>query len=77
MSKIIDLFSGCGGLSVGFIKNGHIVLKALEYDANIAKTYQINHANTKVIVDDIKKNTWIDETKAFDIYGKKVWEKQE
>lgn len=54
MSKIIDLFSGCGGLSIGFIKNGHVVLKAIEYDASIAKTYQINHKNTKVIVDDIK-----------------------
>lgn len=54
MSTIIDLFSGCGGLSLGFIQNGHIVLKALEYDGDIANTYKINHPETTVIVDDIK-----------------------
>lgn len=24
----------------------------------------------------LDKNTWVDETKVFDIYGKKVWEKE-
>ncbi len=52
--KIIDLFAGCGGLSLGFIKDGHMVLKALEYDAAIAKTYRLNHPEVEVIVDDIK-----------------------
>lgn len=37
--KIIDLFAGCGGLSLGFIKDGHIVVKALEYDSDIANTH--------------------------------------
>lgn len=52
--KIIDLFAGCGGLSLGFIQNGHIVIKALEYDADIANSYKHNHPNVSVIVDDIK-----------------------
>lgn len=52
--KIIDLFSGCGGLSLGFMKDGHTVLRALEYDANIAQTYKLNHPDVDVIVDDIK-----------------------
>lgn len=52
--KIIDLFSGCGGLSLGFIKDGHIVVRALEYDANIANTYKLNHPEIDMIVDDIK-----------------------
>ena len=34
--------------------DGHTVLKALEYDKNIANTYKQNHPKTKVIVDDIK-----------------------
>ena len=52
--KIIDLFSGCGGLSLGFIKDGHVIIKALEYDSNIAETYKLNHPEIDVIVDDIK-----------------------
>ena len=60
--KIVDLFSGCGGLSLGFIKAGHKVLSALEYDAGIANTYKLNHPEVNVIVDDIKN---VDTTKYF------------
>ncbi|MCM1556728.1 MAG: DNA cytosine methyltransferase [Anaeroplasma bactoclasticum] len=52
--KIIDLFAGCGGLSLGFIKNGHVLIKALEFDPIIAESYQKNHPGVKVIIDDIK-----------------------
>ena len=52
--KIIDLFSGCGGLSIGFIQNGYDVEKALEFDPMIAETYKANHPDVNVIVDDIK-----------------------
>lgn len=52
--KIIDLFAGCGGLSLGFIQAGFSVEKAVEYDPVIADTYQRNHPEVDVIVDDIK-----------------------
>ena len=52
--KIIDLFSGCGGLSLGFIQRGHKVVKAVEIDASIANTYKMNHPEVNMIVDDIK-----------------------
>lgn len=52
--KIIDLFAGCGGLSLGFIQAGFSVEKAVEYDPVIANTYQRNHPEVDVIVDDIK-----------------------
>lgn len=52
--NVIDLFSGCGGLSYGFIKNGFSVKKAVEFDHNIAKTYIMNHPDVDMIVDDIK-----------------------
>ena len=52
--NIIDLFSGCGGLSHGFIKNGFDVKKAVEFDSGIAKTYVMNHPEVTMIVDDIK-----------------------
>lgn len=52
--KIIDLFAGCGGLSLGFIKDMHQIIKAVEFDPSIAKTYKLNHPEVNVIVDDIK-----------------------
>lgn len=51
--RVIDLFAGCGGLSLGFIQNGHNVVKAVEFDSQIAKTYAKNHPDTQLIVDDI------------------------
>lgn len=67
--KIIDLFSGCGGLSIGFIQNGYDVEKALEFDPMIAETYKANHPDVNVIVDDIKNvdQSGVFETAAADV----------
>ena len=63
MFKIIDLFAGVGGLSIGFEKAGFEVLYANEFNKQIANSYQENHQN--VIVDDrdinainISKSFW-------------------
>lgn len=53
--KVIDLFAGVGGLSLGFEKNGFDVVLANEYDASIAAAYEKNHTGTKMIVGDITK----------------------
>lgn len=60
--KIIDLFAGCGGLSLGFIQNNHKIVGAVEFDSSIANTYKLNHPQVNVIIDDIKT---IDESKFF------------
>ena len=52
--KVIDLFAGCGGLSLGFVKAGYTITKAVEFDPVIAETYKMNHSAVDVIVDDIK-----------------------
>ncbi len=52
--RLIDLFAGCGGLSLGFERDGHEVCKAVEFDPLIAATYEKNHPRVQVIVDDIK-----------------------
>ena len=44
--KIIALFSGCGGLDLGFKKAGFDVPWANEYDKNIWETYEKNHLDT-------------------------------
>lgn len=51
--NVIDLFSGCGGLSLGFIKEGYTVKKAVEIDEKIANIYMRNHPEVDMIVDDI------------------------
>lgn len=53
--KIIDLFSGVGGLSLGFRLEGFEVVLANEIDKEIATSYRINHPETVMINDDITK----------------------
>jgi DNA (cytosine-5)-methyltransferase 1 len=44
--KIVSLFSGAGGLDLGFSKAGFNVIWANEYDKDIWETYEKNHPNT-------------------------------
>lgn len=51
----IDLFSGCGGLSEGLKQAGFKVLVGVELDSLAVKTYQLNHKDTILFNDDIRK----------------------
>lgn len=51
--NVIDLFAGCGGLSLGFEMEGFNIPLAIEKDEWAAETYKANHKDTKVITDDI------------------------
>ena len=51
--KVIDLFAGCGGFSVGFEKAGCEIVKAVEFDKEIASSYSHNHPNTLMFAEDI------------------------
>lgn len=51
--KVIDLFSGVGGLSKGFADAGFDIVAANEIDPSIATAYKKNHPNTKMINQDI------------------------
>lgn len=53
--KVISLFSGCGGLDLGFEKAGFDIPIANEYDKTIWETFKFNHPNTKLITEDIRK----------------------
>ncbi len=52
--NIISLFSGCGGLDLGFEKAGFDITVANEFDKNIWETFKVNHPNTKLIEGDIR-----------------------
>lgn len=53
MIKAISLFSGAGGMDVGFEKAGVEVVLANEIDKVAAETYITNHPGTKIIVDNV------------------------
>lgn len=53
----IDLFSGAGGMSLGFDNAGFKNLFAIEFNKNFAETYKKNFPNHQLIVDDIKNVT--------------------
>jgi DNA (cytosine-5)-methyltransferase 1 len=46
--KIVSLFSGCGGLDLGFEKSGFDIIWANEYDKTIWETFEKNFPKTKL-----------------------------
>lgn len=51
--RIIDLFAGCGGMSLGFEMAGFTPVLAVEKDEWAAETYQFNRHNANIFVGDI------------------------
>lgn len=54
-TKAIDLFSGCGGTTLGLRKAGFNVIAGVENDPLAIETYQHNHPKVKVFASDIKE----------------------
>ena len=52
--KIISLFSGCGGLDLGFKKAGFNIVWANDFDKDAVKTYQKN-LGMEIVLGDITK----------------------
>jgi DNA (cytosine-5)-methyltransferase 1 len=51
--RIISLFSGCGGLDLGFVNSGFKIVYANDFDKKVSETYEKNHKmfiDTKSIV---------------------------
>ncbi|WP_443625019.1 DNA cytosine methyltransferase [Catenibacterium sp.] len=52
--NLISLFSGCGGLDLGFEKAGFSIPVANEFDKKIWATFKANHPNTHLIEGDVR-----------------------
>ena len=53
--NVISLFSGCGGLDLGFEKAGFNIPVANEFDKKIYETFKVNHPNTHLIEGDVRQ----------------------
>lgn len=52
----VDLFSGAGGLSLGFVQTGLIqIIAAAENDKSAQRTYKRNHGENIIIINDIRQ----------------------
>lgn len=55
--NVISLFSGCGGLDLGFEKAGFVIPVANEFDPKIYETFKVNHPKTHLIEADVRQVT--------------------
>lgn len=53
--RAIDLFSGCGGLTLGLKRAGFDVVGAVEIDALASETYRLNHRKPFLWQEDIRE----------------------
>lgn len=55
--NVISLFSGCGGLDLGFERAGFNIPVANEFDKTIWETFKVNHPKTHLIQGDVRNIT--------------------
>jgi DNA (cytosine-5)-methyltransferase 1 len=55
--NFIDLFSGCGGLSVGLELAGHSCKLGVDFNSDAIETFKHNHKNSQSYCGDIQKLT--------------------
>ena len=61
---VLDLFSGCGGLSVGFEQAGFKVIAGVDYDEPALNTFKHNHRGSHAIHLDLSKDNAMEQIRA-------------
>jgi DNA (cytosine-5)-methyltransferase 1 len=69
--KVIDFFSGCGGVSVGLRQAGFDIAIGLDFDAKAAETFQANFPKALFYNTDIRKLDEKELASAFSVKNKK------
>jgi len=57
--NVIDFFSGCGGLSFGFVQAGYNVIIGIDNDKAALHTFEYNHPNSKGVLLDLFRPDFI------------------
>ena len=61
--NVIDLFSGCGGLSKGFMDAGFSIIVGVDNDQAALNTFVLNHDGSVGLNADLSKHETFDEIK--------------
>lgn len=61
---VLDLFAGCGGLSVGFEQAGFKVIAGVDYDEPALNTFKHNHRGSHSIHLDLSKDDAMDQIRS-------------
>lgn len=69
--KVLDLFSGCGGLSRGFMDAGFEIILGVDNNATALETFRANHGSSKTLLADLANKTTIKKVKEI-LHGSKI-----
>lgn len=67
--NFIDLFSGAGGIGIGYEQSGYEHVLSADFDAGVAKTFRHNHKNVPFIEGDLSDKSIFESVKK--VVGKK------
>lgn len=70
--QVLDLFSGCGGISVGFQRAGFKIHSAIDFDADSISTFNTNFPSSNGIVEDLASYTKVKIRRSFDSSKNKI-----
>lgn len=74
---VIDMFSGCGGLSKGFIDAGFKILLGVDFDDAALKTFEKNHEGAIAFKGDLFKDESLEHRKMMAVISYFIaWSKQ-
>ncbi|MBU2540747.1 MAG: DNA cytosine methyltransferase [Candidatus Omnitrophica bacterium] len=57
--NVVDLFCGCGGLSLGFIEAGYKVILGVDNDSAALETFKANHNGAEACNIDLSDNSFL------------------